>query len=161
MDTPLEPSPAGIRMITSPGTYALVIQVGADWRGDIGALKDVTVDRGWYTYVGSAHRPGGLGARVGRHLRPPGRKNFHWHIDRVGQFGRIRMLWLCRDPRRLECDWAQTLARFGEMQPRGFGASDCDCAGHLLRFRSRRLLDAGYQALEDLYHPVRCVVIRR
>ena len=36
---------------------------------------------GWHIYVGSANGPGGMRARIGRHLRTD--KTIHWHIDRL------------------------------------------------------------------------------
>ena len=116
------------------GTYVLLLDLGSNFRGAVGALGVVSLPLGRYCYVGSAHGPGGLGARLGRHLRGPARS--HWHVDHLaGHVSALGWLWVEGDE-RLECRWVQTLLSLpGATAPaRGFGASDCarGCAAHLV-----------------------------
>jgi hypothetical protein len=52
-----------------PGTYALIFTTDADLEIQVGRLGQLHVRPGVYVYVGSAHGPGGLAARVLRHAR--------------------------------------------------------------------------------------------
>ncbi|MEJ2210061.1 MAG: DUF123 domain-containing protein [Anaerolineae bacterium] len=102
----------------------------------IGRLGRHRFPAGWYLYVGSAHGPGGLRARLARHRRRlgPG-KRAHWHIDYVREGSTWGGAWVRTGGQRLECTWARTLARLpgAQVVVPGFGASDCRCAGHLVR----------------------------
>jgi histidyl-tRNA synthetase len=87
---------------------------------------------GCYAYAGSANGPGGLRARIARHLRPD--KRIHWHADRLTAAGRITGIAFAE--RANECALAQSLAaRPGATIPlAGFGSSDCRCCrAHLVR----------------------------
>ncbi|MDD9906167.1 MAG: DUF123 domain-containing protein [Rhodospirillaceae bacterium] len=64
-----------------PGAYLLLIDLAADRVLDIAAFKDHRVTPGHYLYAGSANGPGGLRARLARHLRRD--KKPHWHVDRL------------------------------------------------------------------------------
>ncbi len=119
----------------APGTYALLIRVAEPIEITPGRLGTFQLDSGWYVYVGSALGPGGLAARVGRHLRPAGEKRPCWHIDYLtAQVSVSQVVWVVGDERR-ECQWARwLLALPGASAPiPGFGASDCDCPAHLIR----------------------------
>ena len=48
----------------APGTYALVLRVSAPTTLAVGQLGDITFSPGYYVYIGSAHGPGGVKARV-------------------------------------------------------------------------------------------------
>ena len=88
---------------------------------------------GHYAYCGSAYGPGGISARVARHLR--GDKARRWHIDHLSATAPIAGV--LADPGGHECDlldWARRLAD-SEIPVKGFGASDCRrCPAHLIRF---------------------------
>jgi len=45
----------------------------------VGKLGVLPLQPGFYVYVGSAHGPSGLRARLAHHLGPGSRR--HWHID--------------------------------------------------------------------------------
>lgn len=113
-----------------PGAYLLILDLGRprflDWRGGRQRLS-----AGRYLYAGSAYGPGGIGARVARHLRR--NKESHWHIDRLTA--------LIRQPRAIafpggsECDLVRRLSDTGRVTVPvpGFGSSDCGvCPSHLL-----------------------------
>jgi aminocarboxymuconate-semialdehyde decarboxylase len=85
---------------------------------------------GLYAYAGSAWGPGGLRARIGRHLRRA--KAMRWHIDRLTAYGRITtILALAGGDECALMD--RLLAIAGTTVPvRGFGSSDCrNCPAHL------------------------------
>lgn len=114
-----------------PGAYGLVIQLKRPIRLAIPALDGERLAPGCYLYVGSANGPGGIGARVRRHLRR-GKKQ-HWHVDRLTARGRVTAVLTVAggDECRLG---ARALRVQGVTVPvAGFGSSDCtDCAAHLM-----------------------------
>ncbi len=132
----------------SPGTYVLILHLDQDRDIQVGRLGAFHFPAGFYAYPGSAYGPGGLRARLTRHVA--GGKHRHWHIDYLRQVAPVRALWLAEDQRQ-ECAWAQALARLplAHQPVPGFGASDCRCPSHLFHFpqppslaRFRRELDA-------------------
>jgi Uri superfamily endonuclease len=113
-----------------PGTYGLGLTLATSTQCTVGALGTWTFPVGHYVYVGSAWGPGGLRARVGRHLRGAGA--VRWHIDYLRAHARPTAVWLAPDA-HLECTWAQHLTAHPDARiiaPR-FGASDCRCPAHL------------------------------
>ena len=90
------------------------------------------LDPGTYLYAGSAKGPGGLHARLGRHLRKA--KNPRWHIDDLLNHG-SNLIGLWYDTLS-ECELVAHLIKTGDVTipcP-GFGSSDCrTCDSHLLR----------------------------
>jgi Uri superfamily endonuclease len=100
----------------------------------IGRLGDVRLVPGFYGYVGSAFGPGGVRARLGRHLR--GSARAHWHIDYLRTVCRAQGAWMSYDGRRLEHIWAQALLALpgARLAVPGFGATDCGCETHLVGF---------------------------
>jgi Uri superfamily endonuclease len=87
---------------------------------------------GSYAYAGSARGPGGLAARLGRHLKRD--KTIRWHVDRLTvQAARLVPLIV---PGGDECRlMAALLCLPGVCVPLpGFGSSDCrSCPAHLAR----------------------------
>jgi len=62
------------------GVYLLVFELREGYRGPVGRRLLARLEPGVYIYVGSAWGPGGLRARLCRHLY--GRRGrVHWHID--------------------------------------------------------------------------------
>lgn len=116
------------------GTYALAFECDFPFRARIGALGEFDFSTGIYIYIGSALGPGGLRARIGRHLRK--NKKLKWHLDYLSN--KIDPVGLhCEvTSERLECAWAAILAEVGGVAPvAGFGSSDCSCLSHLLYFK--------------------------
>ena len=115
------------------GTYALYIDLSRTETLIVGSLGTHQFQKGYYLYIGTAQGPGGLYARVNRHLRPVGEKRQHWHIDKLLSKAEIQeVCWQTGSP-STECDWADAFEQFGVRFPFGFGASDCRCSGHLIR----------------------------
>jgi len=125
---------------SEPGAYLLFVDLGAPLALDIPRLGPATLAPGRYAYCGSAHGPGGLRARIGRHLRRD--KAQHWHVDRLTAAGRVAGLRAV--PGGRECDLLRDLlAHPGVSVPLpGFGSSDCRaCPAHLVA------LPAGFDTL--------------
>ena len=137
--------------MSKPGTYILWLELAEESSLGVGSLGKVTFAPGYYAYVGSAL--GGLAARLARHRRAT--KRMHWHIDYLLQRATIREIWHHTGAERLECAWAQALARMGGISPgvRGFGASDCSCATHLFFCRGPISRDAFQAQLAALGVP--------
>jgi Uri superfamily endonuclease len=119
------------------GTYALLCEAPHRVRVRVGALGEMRLAPGLIVYVGSAHGPGGLGARLGHHCRIPTRP--HWHLDYLRSEIGILGAWISPSADLLEHRWAAALASMrGAAAPAaGFGASDCTCRTHLLWFARR------------------------
>lgn len=117
----------------APGTYLVWLRVKQPVRIAVGRLGDHALTAALYVYVGSAHGPGGLRARLRRHLRFD--KIPHWHIDALTIAVPVVALWVTASSERAECVWARTLAQHPNVIAPidGFGASDCACATHLFR----------------------------
>jgi Uri superfamily endonuclease len=125
------------------GSYALHLRLTRSRLLTIGKLGTFDFPAGDYVYLGSAHGPGGLRARLGRHLRGEGA--LRWHVDYLRRVAEVIGYGYAAEPRRdsrfpmpLECVWSQELAALSDAQipiP-GFGASDCrsGCAAHLVWF---------------------------
>jgi Uri superfamily endonuclease len=120
-----------------PGTYALVLASSVDALVRVGKLGRLHLQPGFYVYVGSAHGPGGLQARLAHHWEPTGRP--HWHIDFLVAHTKPREVWFCYDRFPWECRWAYCLSLQGgaPVPLVGFGSSDCTCEAHLFFFRRR------------------------
>ena len=90
-----------------------------------------TLPAGLYYYAGSAHGPGGLHARIRRHLAAE--KKPRWHVDRLTMQSSAMQAWGWSEG--LECDLVAALEKrhgFTHPLPR-FGSSDCKrCRSHLL-----------------------------
>ena len=123
------------RLPSDPGAYVLFLTLGAPLRLDIPALGFALAAPGAYAYCGSARGPGGLRARIARHLRPG--KPLHWHIDRLTEAGRVTALAYTKHIS--ECAlFERLLAGTGASVPLpGFGSSDCRrCPSHLARIET-------------------------
>jgi Uri superfamily endonuclease len=113
-----------------PGAYLLLIDLPRP--ASLPPRFAATLPPGLYVYAGSAHGPGGIRARAGRHLRRD--KPQRWHVDWLTASGTTTALAL-QDGH--ECAAIAALAAHkGFATPvRGFGSSDCrTCAAHLLRW---------------------------
>jgi len=115
---------------TLPGSYVLILHLPRDCSIRVGRLGKWNFRAGHYLYLGSARGPGGLKARLGRHLRAP--VCLHWHIDYLRSRATPVGAWYVVDKRPLECAWRAEMTRAGLSMPvPGFGASDCGCPAHL------------------------------
>lgn len=115
----------------APGTYLLVLRADAPARVGVGSLGELEVRPGYYLYAGSALGPGGLRARLSRHIA--GQGALRWHIDYLRRAVQPVEAWCAAGPLRREHEWAVSLAAAGECRIAlaRFGASDCRCPAHL------------------------------
>lgn len=140
------PNEETARMLpAAPGAYVLAIRLAAPVEIAAGRLPRASLLPGWYAYAGSARGPGGLRARIGRHLAAAKRRR--WHVDML-------TLAACEIeafafPGAGECDLLARLAALpGATVPLpGFGAGDCRaCAAHLVALPARPSLAAPFRA---------------
>ncbi len=120
-----------------PGSYVLILRLARPVPVEVGRLGRFTFAPGWYGYAGSALGPGGLAARVQRHLRA--QKAQHWHIDYLRAHATPTAVWYTIGQQRRECRWADVLSELpGAWIPAPrFGASDCHCPTHLVGYPTR------------------------
>ena len=116
------------------GAYALLIEVSSKAKLVVGALGVMEFNPGIYVYVGSALGPGGIEARVARHLK--GEKRLKWHIDYLlaAEGVSVRKVIFSEAGRGDECRVVGVLKELGLKVVDRFGACDCKmgCGGHLL-----------------------------
>lgn len=116
------------------GTYALLLTADAPTTLSVGRLGIVSFPPGLYAYLGSAHGPGGLKARIGRHLRAG--KPLHWHIDYLTAALRVTHVLAATSEGAQECDWVRRLLEMkgASVPASGFGNTDCrsHCPAHLV-----------------------------
>ncbi len=119
------------RLPEAPGAYVLLIRLGRRLSIELPRLGTPVLEPGWYAYCGSAHGPGGIRARVLRHMRKD--KKVRWHVDRLTIAAREVRAATFLD--RSECDLVARLLEAGFTVPvAGFGSTDCEnCPAHLLR----------------------------
>ncbi len=124
-----------------PGAYLLLIVLPAPLSFTLPQRSAVTLPPGRYLYAGSANGPGGLRARLSRHLRE--KKKPHWHIDRLTLAGTAPGAWVV--PGGGECALVAALAHLPLPLP-GFGSTDCRrCPSHLLAWPPGAGLPPGYE----------------
>lgn len=123
-------------MTDDSGTYALLLRADEGREIEVGALGPMRLHPGTYVYVGSAFGPGGLRARVERHVRGDGA--LHWHVDYLRAATTLDAVWYTHDTDRRECVWATVLRSLprAAVPCEGFGASDCNCPAHLAWFEA-------------------------
>lgn len=120
-----------------PGSYALLLSLADQQRLQVGRLGKSDFPPGEYVYLGSALGPGGLKARLGRHLRGSGPP--HWHIDWLRAGALVTGYYFIASKNRFECVWSQALINHPStsVPVHGFGSSDCrgaenPCPAHLV-----------------------------
>jgi Uri superfamily endonuclease len=127
----------------SPGAYAIELLLSEARTITVGQLGEFNLPSGIYVYSGSAYGPGGLNARLGRHILAKSRLR-RWHVDYLRAITQGRACCYIRanagipDEKPFECSWSQALLSVpGAAVPvQGFGASDCisTCPAHLVYF---------------------------
>lgn len=119
------------------GTYILILENLSTQSIQIGKLGILTVNPGFYVYVGSAFGPGGIPARSARHKNR--QKRLHWHIDYLRKNSELLEIWFSLDQTRREHQWADIVRQTPGIQlpMHGFGASDCQCPTHLFYSTSK------------------------
>ncbi len=124
----------------APGSYALHLFLPAQVRLSVGRLGMIDFPTGSYFYLGSAHGPGGLRARLKHHSQIT--QHPHWHIDWLRPHARLVGGWFALDSHvsllSLECAWSQALVQMPDawLPAAHFGSSDCrsGCGSHMVAF---------------------------
>jgi sugar fermentation stimulation protein A len=114
------------------GCYILVLSLERAVDARIGNRGRWTFPAGFYSYTGSGM--GGIIPRLNRHLAS--RKLLHWHIDYFLQYANISHVVMLPSHHHRECEVHRWICGHMEYEipvPR-FGASDCDCPSHLIRY---------------------------
>jgi Uri superfamily endonuclease len=70
-----------------PGAYILAIEITKPVMVTLPDKPGAGLDPGRYLYCGSAKGPGGIRARLGRHMRCG--KVVHWHVDHITELERF------------------------------------------------------------------------
>jgi Uri superfamily endonuclease len=113
-----------------PGAYVLAIELSRPIALALANKSPVSLAAGCYLYCGSAKGPGGLRARIERHMRRG--KPVRWHIDNLTEAGRVLGVWTIVGGH--ECQLAASLTHL-PIPIDGFGSSDCRrCTSHLVRW---------------------------
>lgn len=122
--------PADFDIPARPGSYVLLLALDRPLALPA-PFAGTTLAPGRYAYAGSARGPGGLRARLARHLRAD--KRPHWHVDWLTAAARTEAVGISET--ESECDLAaRLLSTAGATIPvPGFGSSDCRrCTAHLI-----------------------------
>ncbi len=119
-----------------PGVYLLLLHLPDGLVLPGGRHAGARLPAGWTLYAGSAKGPGGLRARVSRHLRRD--KPKRWHADWITPEARAAFAMCFTD--RGECDIVAALSSSGgfDFPVPGLGSSDCRaCVSHVLCWNGR------------------------
>lgn len=130
------------RLTPGPGSYVLEFDLPEEITICAGRLGRIQFAPGRLRYYGSARGPGGLRARIQRHLHVEGRRA-HWHIDALTAAVPVVRVMISRSSG--ECDLVQRDLKTGQwvVAAAGFGSSDCRrCAAHLLTATTELAEDA-------------------
>ena len=103
-----------------PGAYVLAVEIAKPVTVTLPGKPAATLKPGRYLYCGSARGPGGLRARLGRHMRRG--KAVRWHIDRLTEAGTVLGAWVFPDGH--ECDLVTAVSSL-PVPIAGFGSTDC------------------------------------
>jgi Uri superfamily endonuclease len=126
------------------GAYVLAIDLSKPLIVELPGKPAATLPPGRYLYCGSAKGPGGLRARLRRHMRR--NKTIRWHVDQLTQAGRVLGVWTFPDGD--ECILAAALSHL-PVPIAGFGSSDCRrCRSHLVLWPKGTKLPFGYEAVQ-------------
>jgi len=136
------------------GTYILLSRIRKPITIKVGKLGAIYFREGLYAYVGSAFGPGGIAARVSRHLRKQKKK--FWHIDYFLDYACVEAVVVIESDEKLECRIAKKMAEKFEYVD-GFGASDCKCQSHLFILGSQNEV---FRVLGELKIKYRAVYLR-
>jgi Uri superfamily endonuclease len=136
-----------------PGSYALMAILKNPIGLESGLYKGKSVPSGRYLYAGSAFGPGGLKARIARHLDPQ-RKVF-WHVDYLKPFWHIDEIWILGGGVSRECALIDAFSQIPgiEFPLAGFGASDCrnNCQAHLVHLPEELSLQAIFNHIQSYF----------
>ncbi len=126
-EAPIDP----VSLPAVPGSYVLEFCLEEEIGIRPGKFGAIRLGPGRLRYYGSARGPGGVRARVARHLGGRGRR--HWHVDWLLARTAVRRAMV--ELGATECDLVRRDLESGRwvVAATGFGSSDCrSCPAHLL-----------------------------
>lgn len=128
--------PVSSASCVTPGVYLLLCRLPRTLQVTRGR-RAWTLRPGWYGYIGRALN--GLEGRLARHLQVHTGTAPHWHVDHLLAHARVRDIQVqCSREAAAECALAATVKSWPQATPvPGFGAGDCSCGSHLVRFARR------------------------
>ena len=137
------------------GTYIVILKIGTSQDIEVGRIGSHSFKKGYYFYVGSAHGPGGLKARLTRHVKKG--KSKHWHIDYIRDAGSIISILVQYSKEKKECSWAEKLNSSGlfAIPIYRFGSSDCSCESHLYYSKKRLTLKILQNIISEPFENIR------
>ncbi len=136
LSAPVTGRGAEAHLPAGPGSYLLLLHLPDGLVLAGGRHAGAQIPAGWTLYAGSAKGPGGLRARVSRHLRRD--KPRRWHADWITPEARSSFAMCFTD--RDECDIVAALSSTGrfDFPVPGLGSSDCRaCISHVLWWNER------------------------
>ena len=118
-------------MLSETGSYVLILKCSQYKEIVVGKSGRMELEPGFYLYAGSAFGPGGISARVSRHLRTG--KNLRWHIDFLREQTHVHAVLLEYSETRREEPWVRHMAECGRFKipMAGFGSTDSRHRAHL------------------------------
>lgn len=129
------------------GSYLLLMKLAESTKPGIPHLQDFVFPVGYYLYIGSAHGPGGLNARVGRHIRKE--KKVHWHIDHLTKVAPVYCTILITVPVKLESSMTEYLMKTSLNPVPGFGCGDSYDFTHLFYDEKKKNFDLTVSSFTD------------
>ena len=110
------------------GSYVLKVRLDEESVIDVGSLRAVKFETGWYAYVGSSRTTNFT--RIERHAELSRGENQtrHWHIDYLLGLNKSELIGSYTTNADVECSIAKSTDLTGVED---FGCSDCDCDTHL------------------------------
>jgi len=146
-----------LKTLPTKGVYTLIIYLNKETSLKMQKLDCFKLQKGYYTYTGSAvgYGPVSLKKRVARHLKK--RKVRHWHIDFLiaNKNATVVDVVAAESDVNRECQVNKVIMNIdGATVPiAGFGASDCKqhCKSHLVRFPEERLKEKIVNAYMHLF----------
>lgn len=130
------------------GSYILLIELDEDTEIELGTGPKL-LEKGFYTYFGSAFGPGGL-KRIDRHKEVSSgeREVRHWHIDYLTGLESSELVEAVKFPEKdIECD----LSSEADRKVEDFGSTDCSCFSHLAYFTEEESAEAFIGELKAEY----------
>ena len=126
------------------GAYLLIVELSE-------SSEKWGLEPGIYAYVGSAWGPGGLIARVKRHLLRAFKRP-KWHIDHLTSVGRPLIAFIY--PQMTEDELYSIVSRRLSPAVRGFGSTDTKHYTHLFKVDDVRALEALWRGTEEMRESV-------
>lgn len=137
--------------LSDSGGYILLIQIDRHTTINVGSLGLLSVEPGYYIYVGSAMK--GLTARLARHVRR--QKTMRWHIDYLRKISVGIRTFPIRSPTRIELPLASDIGQIYKPCFPGFGSSDSVLHTHLFYSRTDPAREASFQNILQNYRFIR------